>query len=136
MANIQKIDSQLTEFVDFIHKGGKLTPFLEDIYLITLNVAGLDYVENISERFPNFKKGDHLELFRESDNKFDRMAIVVKHGGEKIGYVPRSDNVILANLMDAGKVLYGVIEKASSDELYKGYEFRAVEFKIFLKETL
>lgn len=91
-------------------------------------------MDDIEEIFPNIAKGDNLELFREKSNEHDELAILVKFNGEKIGYVPKRNNEVLANLMDAGKELYGVVENAYLDEVYDGYPFKVVEFKIFLKE--
>ena len=134
MTNIEKSDNELAEFLDYLHKKGEIKPFLEDIYLITLHVAGLFYTENIDLIFPNLKKGDRLELFRENDNHYDRLAILVTHKGKKIGYVPRKDNKILANLMDGGKEIYGVIESVVEEKIYKNDLFREVKFKVYLKE--
>lgn len=134
MSNIQKPDNELTDFVGFIQKKGKIKSFSKDIRLITLNVAGLDYVENIDEIFPKIKIGDRLELFREASNEYDYRAILVKYNGEKIGYVPRKENHVLSNLMDGGKQLYGVVESIGVDEIYKGYSLKYLRFKIFLNE--
>lgn len=134
MSNIEKINTDLTRFIEFIHNKNEIKPLLEDIYLITVHVAGLYYIDNIDELFPQLEKGKQLKLFREKNNKFDKNAILVKFNGEKIGYVPKKYNVILANLMDGGKELYGLIENASEEEVYKGDEFKLVKFKIFLKE--
>ncbi|MBQ9025517.1 MAG: HIRAN domain-containing protein [Methanobrevibacter sp.] len=134
MANIQKPDSDLADFVGFVQKGGKIKPFVKDIKLITVNVAGLEYVENIDEIFPKIKINDKLELFRESDNEYDHHAILVKYFGEKIGYVPRNENNVLSSLMDGGKLIYGVVENIGEDEIYKGYSFRFINFTIYMKE--
>lgn len=134
MSNIQKPDNELTDFIGFIQKKGKIKSFSKDIRLITLNVAGLDYVENIDEIFPKIKIGDRLELFREASNEYDYRAILVKYDGEKIGYVPRKENHVLSNLMDGGKQLYGVVESIGVDEIYKGYSLKYLRFKIFLNE--
>ncbi|MCR5026348.1 MAG: HIRAN domain-containing protein [Methanobrevibacter sp.] len=134
MSNIQKPDNKLTDFVNFIHKKGKIKSFSQDIRLITLNVAGLYYADNIDEIFPKIKVGDKLELFRESSNEYDHRAILVKYNGEKIGYVPRKDNHVLSNLMDGGKQLYGVVESIGVDELYGDDSVKFLRFKIFLNE--
>lgn len=134
MSNIKKINTEVTTFIKFLHNKNEIASFLEDIYLITLDVAGLCYIDNIDELFPQLEKGSHLELFRDKNNEFDKNAILVKFNGETIGYVPKKDNVILANLMDGGKKLYGMIENASKEEVYIGDESKVVEFKIFLKE--
>jgi hypothetical protein len=134
MSNIQKPDNKLKNFVNFVQKNGKIKSFSEDIRLITSNVAGLDYVDNIDEIFPKIKIGDRLELFREASNEYDYRAILVKYDGEKIGYVPRKDNHVLSNLMDGGKQLYGIVESIGVDEIYKNYSFKFLRFKIFLNE--
>ena len=87
MSNIQKPDTEITDIIGFIQKGGNVKPFLKDIFLITVHVAGLDYIDNIDEIFPKIKVGDKLGLFREASNEYDKHAILVKYHGEKIGYV-------------------------------------------------
>ena len=135
MSNIEKPDTEITDIVGFIQKGGNVEPFLKDIFLIKVHVAGLDYIEHIDEIFSKIQVGDKLELFREATNEYDKHAILVKYHGEKIGYVPRKDNYVLSKLMDGGKLLYGVIESFGVDEVYEGYEVKFIHFKIFLNEA-
>lgn len=135
MANIQKPDTEIGTFVGFIQNGGKIKPFGEDIFLIKLYVAGLDYIDYIDEIFSTIKVGDRLELFREASNKYDKHAILVKYHGQKIGYVPRNDNYVLSKLMDGGKELYGVVESFGVDEVYENYEIKFINFKIFLNDV-
>lgn len=135
MANIQKPDSDITDIVGFLQNGGKLKPFLKDIFLIKIYVAGLDYIDYMDDIFPIIKVRDKLELLREASNKYDKHAILVKYNGQKIGYVPRKDNYVLSKLMDGGKELYGVVASFGVDEVYKGYEIKYINFKIFLKES-
>ena len=134
MSNIQKPDSDITSIIGYIQKGGNIKPFLKDIFLIKLNVAGLDYIDNIDEIFSKIEAGDRLELFREATNEYDKHAILVKYHGEKIGYVPRKDNYVLSKLMDGGKRLYGVIDSFGVDEVYENYKFKFINFKIFLND--
>ena len=51
MANIQKPDSDITDIVGFLQNGGKLKPFLKDIFLIKTYVAGLDYIDYMDDIF-------------------------------------------------------------------------------------
>lgn len=134
MSNIQKPDSDIANFVGFIQKGGKVNPFLEDIFLIKVYVAGLDYIDDADEILKKLGVGERLELVREAKNEYDKHAILVKLHGEKIGYVPRKDNYVLSKLMDGGKYLYGVVESFGEDEAYKGYSYKFINFKIYLKE--
>lgn len=135
MANIQKPNSDITDIVGFLQKGGKSKPFLKDIFLIKTYVAGLDYIDYIDDIFPIIKVRDKLELLREASNEYDKHAILVKYNGQKIGYVPRKDNYVLSKLMDGGKELYGVVVSFGVDKVYEGYEIKFINFKIFLKES-
>jgi len=86
-------------------------PFSRQIYLLSATVAGTAYINNIEELTDNITIGAKLRLIREPDNNFDELAILVKdQQGNKLGYVPRSDNPILARLMDAGKLIYGIVK--------------------------
>lgn len=134
MSNIQKPDTEITDIIGFIQKGGNVEPFLKDVFLIKVPVAGLDYIDNIDEIFSKIEVGDKLGLFRESTNEYDKHAILVKYRGEKIGYVPRKDNYVLSKLMDGGKHLYGVVDSIGVDEVYENYQFKFINFKIFLND--
>lgn len=134
MSNIQKPDTEITDIIGFIQKGGNVKPFLKDIFLITVHVAGLDYIDNIDEIFPKIKVGDKLGLFREASNEYDKHAILVKYHGEKIGYVPKKDNYVLSKLMDGGKHLYGVVDSIGVDEVYENHKFKFINLKIFLND--
>ena len=134
MSNIQKPDTEITDIIGFIQKGGNVKHFLKDIFLITVHVAGLDYIDNIDEIFPKIKVGDKLGLFREAANEYDKHAILVKYHGEKIGYVPKKDNYVLSKLMDGGKHLYGVVDSIGVDEVYENHQFKFINFKIFLND--
>lgn len=46
------------------------------------------------------KIGHPVMLVREPDNKFDRMAIAVYVDGERVGYIPRTQNRVLADFID------------------------------------
>ena len=55
--------------------------------------------------------GDRLNLVREPHNEYDNLAILVNDPkGRKLGYVPRRGNAAPARLMDAGKLLYAIID--------------------------
>jgi len=57
---------------------------------------------------PTLKPGDLLPLRREPQNPHDERAIqILDEAGHLLGYVPRAKNEALANLMDAGKLLFG-----------------------------
>lgn len=75
--------------------------------------------------------GVELILYREQENPNDKHAIRIETiNGEKIGYVPRQNNVIISRLMDAGKEIVGELIEMES----RGNWFRII-FAIFLHES-
>ncbi len=107
---IKQENNSLVEFLHSTDQGMIPQPFSRDIFLFDSSVAGTSHVIGIEELEPFLHEGDRLQFFREPDNPHDHAAIVIKTmDGVKIGYVPRADNIIFSRLMDAGKVLFGVI---------------------------
>lgn len=72
------------------------------VTLLSTYVAGTAY-HKAGEAAATLRPGDVLALQRERRNDYDPRAIAVRtRSGVKLGYVPRTDNHALANLMDAG----------------------------------
>lgn len=104
--------------------------FERDIFLLGTYIAGTFYIENMDEIEPGLREDDRLNLFREPENPYYKHAIVVKTiSGEKLGYIPRKDNLIFSRLMDAGKMLLARI--VSKEKQGKSVEIR---IKVFLHE--
>jgi hypothetical protein len=81
-------------------------PFQRDIFLLECHVARTMHVDDILAKAKDIDVGAALALKREPENENDGLAILVETvGGDKLGYVPRSHNPVLARLMDAGKLL-------------------------------
>jgi hypothetical protein len=127
---------QLTEanVVTFLHtsKGVSLgKPFQKQIFLLEVHIAGTTFLEvDLHELEATLKERDRLNFFRETDNPHDHLAIVVKNqSGTKLGYVPRADNQILARLMDAGKLIYGLIK----EKTFKG-KWLKIDMEIYLDD--
>lgn len=114
------------------HAGGidMPKPFERKIYLFDTHVAGTTHIEKIKSIEPLLKIGDKVNFYREPTNPHDPQAIRIETTAyQKIGYVPRADNVVFARLMDAGKNLYGKItSKEWQDDWLK------VEIRIYLWE--
>jgi hypothetical protein len=127
MGGLEKVNS--TDIVRAIHNSDLTDPFIEKIFLMHSTIAGTSHVVNIDEIEPNLEVGDRLDFYREAENPFDKKAILVKHISEKIGYVSMVDNEILANLMDAGKLIFGEIK-------YKKYygTWLKIGFDIYLED--
>ena len=106
-------------------------PFERDIYLFDTYVAGTTHIEGIENILSYIKDGDKLVFYREPENEHDPQAIRVETlKKDKIGYVPRQDNIIFSRLMDAGKILFAkVIDKEIRGKWLK------IKIKIYLHES-
>ena len=113
MGDLVKVDEN--GIVNILNNGGALNigrPFSQEIFLIEVEIAGTSHVENMLELEPKLIEGTEVKFFRECDNRFDGNAILVKDAdGNKLGYVPRVKNEILARLMDAGKFVFGRVKR-------------------------
>ncbi len=68
--------------------------------LLRTKVVGMDFISGIEEVLSKIGVGDYIHLMLEPDNRYDRNAIAVMFRGDKIGYIPRGQNEVLANLMN------------------------------------
>jgi hypothetical protein len=113
MADITIVDDN--NIIDIIHNPGLLgftKPFGQQIFLVEAHVAGTTHIDDIDAIERYLTEGAKLKFSRESDNKHDPMAIMVKDDKDKkLGYIPRDKNEILSRLMDAGKLIYGTVYK-------------------------
>lgn len=109
MGDIIKINGG--NIVQILHGSAEIgKPFSQNIYLVDAHIAGTTYIDNIEDLEPELRLGMKLKFLREPKNEFDKLAIkVLDENDNKIGYVPRTKNAILARLMDAGKLLYATI---------------------------
>lgn len=129
------VDNGKNNLIDFfVDKGRAIDiprPFEQDIYLFDTYVAGTTHVEGIEELFPSLNEDDKLVFYREIENEHDPQAIRIETlTKEKIGYVPRHDNVVFSRLMDAGKVLFAkVMEKEMRGK------WARIKIKIYLHES-
>lgn len=104
-------------------------PFEKEIFLFNTHIAGTNYIENIEEIAEEMNFEDEVRFVRESKNEHDKYAICVRNkNNEKLGYIPRVDNIVFARLMDAGKLLYGKIRDV--EEVNGWYK---IKISIFLK---
>ena len=110
-------------------------PFSRQIMLLWVRVAGIRYRENINELLKGLKVGDRVFLVREPENEYDNLAIMIQNENkEKLGYVPRVNNDILARMMDAGLKLTGKVSRLK-DPIGGEYPWDALSIDIFLDES-
>ena len=109
---IVKIDPKYLEFVrTSLDEKGLPKPFVREVELLNCNIAGTTFLD-LNEIEPELKKHQLLMLKREPKNKDDDKAILIlTEDGQKLGYVPKKKNEVLSNLMDAGKLLFGRLNK-------------------------
>jgi len=132
MSDIVRIDeTNIVSILNLAKSGLDLgKPFSRQIYLISAAIAGSYYVDDIYELLDEMKVGAKLRFVREPDNKYDELAILVKDQNDnKLGYVPRKKNPILARLMDAGKLIYGTVKTINNDDSYIN-----IEMEIFMDD--
>lgn len=117
-------EKRYVEVYDNMH----IDAHVKDIYLININIAGTSYID-MSEVYNKLLEEDMLYLKREPSNLYDSNAIeIITTEGYVIGYVPKENNLILKNLMDKGKYIYGKIKEISDDynhinvEIYLSYK--------------
>jgi len=92
-------------------------------------IAGTNYSD--AKKIANsIKEGNYLIFQRESENPYDKMAIkIMDLDKNKLGYVPKAKNEAISNLMDAGKTIFGIIDKKE----WSG-DYLKLEISIYLKE--
>ena len=99
----------LVSVIDQHDIGGLLKPLITEIHLFDTFVAGTTHLQDPSV-LEEIRIGDRLSLLRE-DNKFDSNAVLILTADKrKLGYIPETDNMIFARLMDAGKMLAAKIK--------------------------
>ena len=129
---IKKDQNNLIDYL--VNTGGDIDiprPFEQDIYLFDTYVAGTTHVEGIEEIGEKLTEDDKLVFYREPENRYDPQAIRIETvKKEKIGYVPREDNVVFSRLMDAGKAL---LARVKSKEMRGSWLY--IEIKIYLHES-
>lgn len=79
-----------------------LDVFRRDMLALSCMVAGTSY-QSLKEIEKEIIHNAIFDLTREPTNKFDKKAIAIYYNKNKIGYIPKEKNEVIANLMDAGK---------------------------------
>lgn len=96
--------------------GADIIPFKQEIFVINVFVAGTGYCEKISEVQKYLDAGMQLTMRRHPDNEVDEYAIGIYHKDTRIGWVPMKDNLVIARLMDAGKMFTCKVVRVEPDE--------------------
>ena len=131
MQEIVKFDPGFVSVINGGFNGkGLAFPFITEIQLMECYVAGTTFRDDIEEIEPELGKDDPLVFKREPDNEHDNLAITIYDKGERlIGYIPQRKNEILARLMDAGKIVFGKIEKKK----WRG-DWLKIKIRVFMRD--
>ena len=79
-----------------------LDVFRRDMLALSCLVAGTSY-QKLKAIEPELLHQTVFEMKREAANEFDKKAVAIYYDKNKIGYIPKEKNEVIANLMDAGK---------------------------------
>ncbi|HPH22835.1 MAG TPA: HIRAN domain-containing protein [Chitinophagaceae bacterium] len=112
-----------------LSKGGITIDILpKDILVLETIVAGTSF-RKLKDVEPQLNTQVKLSLKREPDNEYDDFAIALYFEKNKIGYIPKTSNEVIARLLDAGKAFYATIEAKE----WEGNWLR-IEIKVYLKD--
>ena len=127
---IVKIDPKYLEFVrTSLDKTGLPKPFVQEVELLNCHVAGTTFLD-LDDIESKLTKKQLLMLKREPKNKNDDKAILIlTEDGQKLGYVPKEKNEVLSNLMDAGKLLFGRLDKKKWVDMWL-----KLDIQVFLRD--
>ena len=98
-----KLNPQL---MSILHNNGgqDIIPFNREIFVINVFIAGTSYCKNIDQILDRISDTTQLTMLRQPDNEVDQYAIGIYYNQTRIGWVPMKDNLVIARLMDAGKL--------------------------------
>lgn len=87
-----------------------LSSFSKDIPLGSQLIVGMRFQGGAHEMAGQLTNGARVSLMREPDNAYDPKAVMVlDKDGRRVGYIPRTSNEIAGALLDAGKIVYGIV---------------------------
>jgi len=127
---VAKIDKEMLALLRALQSGKSLPrPFSSDTLVLKTHIAGTQYSGSAGIA-DSISQGNYLIFQREADNPYDDMAIkIMDLDKNKLGYVPRAKNEVISNLMDAGKTIFGIIDKKE----WSG-DYLRLEISVYLKE--
>jgi len=102
-----------------------------EIRLSSPYIAGFQYYRGL-ELEPMLKENDCLILKREPQNSHDCYAIEVYNGSNKLSYLPREENKVIARIMDQVMTVKARIIKIKPEES----PYRRVKTEVFYEENL
>ena len=81
-----------------------------ELRVIVTKIVGMGFLLGATKKIAAAGPGNYVTIRREADNRYDDKAVEVLIDGMKVGYVPRSENILIAAMMDEGKTVKAVLE--------------------------
>ncbi|MCE5345865.1 MAG: HIRAN domain-containing protein [Bacteroidales bacterium] len=97
-----------------------------EVRLTSRYIAGFQYYRG-AEIENQLRVNDSLVLKREPGNRHDCYAVEVYRGNDKLGYLPREENRVVARMMDQGIEVKGRITKINPESS----EWHRVKMKVY-----
>ena len=94
--------------------GDEIRPFKREIFLKKCQVDGVVEIDDVLAKVEGISVGDIITLRRRVKNGVEPHTVALESGnGEEIGFVPKADREIVANLLDAGKKIVAKLASKS-----------------------
>ena len=94
--------------------GDEIRPFKMEIFLKECQVDGVIEIDDVLAKVEGVSVGDIIMLRRLVKGVVESHTVVLESGnGEQIGFVPKADREIVANLLDAGKKIVAKLASKS-----------------------
>ena len=77
----------------------------QSTYFLHCYIAGLQYYE-VLEVWKKLEIGQIVQLIPEPLNRYDEHAVIVAFNDKKLGYLPRSQNKVVSQILQAGHDAY------------------------------
>lgn len=84
-------------------------------------IAGSSYCD--AATLEKLSVGTYFDLIAEPDNPYDKDAVMLTLGGEKIGYIAKSDRLAFVTCLKLKRKIYGVVTAIDMDSKPTKYEF-------------
>ena len=91
---------------------------VEPRLLQSFYIAGFQYYQG-AQLWPALLPGVRLNMQREAANPYDPRAVAVYLGSAKLGFVPRTDNAAIAQLLDRGEALCARLAAVNPSTLWQ-----------------
>ena len=100
----------------------------KEILVLECLVAGTSF-RKLQDLEPELISEVKIELKRDTKNEHDKMAVELLFNNNKIGYIPKEKNEVIARLLDAGKSFFGILHAKE----WEGNWLR-LDIKVYLKD--